>query len=127
MGVVSPALIARLRASRLGELEVRTTDWRIRLRRDPKAAPRTSARSASGAGGDVPAELNGSVARSNAVGYFTPSKDLVGYGEAGRHIAGETDAEPPSSFHTRQDATDPPPTFQKSTPDNHVISGLIPL
>ena len=74
---VVPALIARLRASRLGELEVRTADWRIRLRRDPKAAPRAGARAASSAAGEELAELDGSVARSTAVGYFTPSQVLV--------------------------------------------------
>jgi len=74
---VLPALIARLRASRLGELEVRTGDWRIRLRRDPKAAPRATVRATSVTGGEAPPELNGSVARSTAVGYFTPSRDLV--------------------------------------------------
>ena len=31
---VIPALAARLRASGLGELEVRTADWRVRVRRD---------------------------------------------------------------------------------------------
>ena len=39
---VLPALIARLRASRLGELEVRTDDWHVRLRRDPNAAKRSA-------------------------------------------------------------------------------------
>ena len=42
-GEVLPALIARLRASRLGELEVRSGGWRIRLRRDPSAAVRATA------------------------------------------------------------------------------------
>lgn len=74
---VLPALIARLRASRLGELEVRTADWRIRLRRDPKASPRSGAPARAAAAGPDQPELNGSVARSTAVGYFTPSRDLV--------------------------------------------------
>lgn len=74
---VLPALIARLRASRLGELEVRTADWRIRLRRDPKASPRSGAPARAAATGADQPELNGSVARSTAVGYFTPSRDLV--------------------------------------------------
>ena len=74
---VLPALIARLRASRLGELEVRTDEWRIRLRRDLNARPRGPA-----SGGTAPEEggsasLPGSVARSSAVGYFTPAPDLV--------------------------------------------------
>ncbi len=72
---VLPALIARLRASRLGELEVRTSEWRIRLRRDLTAKPR-----AAGTAGTTPDggdDLPGSVARSSAVGYFTPSPDLV--------------------------------------------------
>ena len=46
---VLPALIARLRASRLGELEVRTSEWRVRLRRDPIAPARTSVAASSGA------------------------------------------------------------------------------
>lgn len=74
---VLPALIARLRASRLGELEVRTADWRIRLRRDPKAASRSASPTRSAGGGQAEPELNGSVARSNAVGYFTPSPTLA--------------------------------------------------
>jgi biotin carboxyl carrier protein len=74
---VLPALIARLRAGRLGELEVRSGDWRIRLRRDPRAASRAAASPASTAvGGETP-ELSGSVARSTAVGYFMPSGDLA--------------------------------------------------
>ena len=42
---VIPALVARLRASGLGELEVRTADWRVRVRRDAPAevaAPRSA-------------------------------------------------------------------------------------
>ncbi len=73
---VLPALIARLRVSRLGELEVRTRDWRIRLRRDPRAGSRTAAAS-SAASEEEPDEPNGGVARSSAVGYFTPARDLV--------------------------------------------------
>jgi len=75
---VLPALIARLRASRLGELEVRSDDWRIRLRRDADVRP-------ARAPGLHPVEsfpveddaLAGSVACSPAVGYFSPSPDLV--------------------------------------------------
>ena len=48
---VLPALIARLRASRLGELEVRTADWRVRLRRDGKAAGDPVSRPAAAASG----------------------------------------------------------------------------
>jgi acetyl-CoA carboxylase biotin carboxyl carrier protein len=74
---VLPALIARLRASRLGELEVRSGDWRIRLRRDPAAPPRAVVPTRpSPAGGDE-TESDVCVARSPAVGYFTPSSDLV--------------------------------------------------
>ena len=36
---VLPALIARLRASRLAELEVRDSGWRVRLRRDLRDGP----------------------------------------------------------------------------------------
>ncbi len=74
---VLPALIARLRASHLGELEVRTGEWRIRLRRDPKATARAAARTATAPGGEAQPELSVSVARSAAVGYFTPAPDLM--------------------------------------------------
>ncbi len=74
---VLPALIARLRASRLGELEVRTAGWRVRLRRDPDAKPRASASARATAGSGAEPELDGSVARSTGVGYFTPSPLLA--------------------------------------------------
>ena len=74
---VLPALIARLRASRLGELEVRSGEWRIRLRRDPSAATRRAAAAASSSPGEAAPESSGSVARSTAVGYFIPSRTLV--------------------------------------------------
>jgi acetyl-CoA carboxylase biotin carboxyl carrier protein len=75
---VLPALIARLRASRLGELEVRTADWRVRLRRD--GSPRMSRPAGGGAAGVAGEDadpLVGSIARSPAVGYFTPAPDLA--------------------------------------------------
>ena len=74
---VVPALIARLRASRLGELEVSTGGWRVRLRRDPRAGAHAAAKATSAPDGAKPEAPNGSVARSNAVGYFTPGRDLV--------------------------------------------------
>ena len=74
---VLPALIARLRASRLGEIEVRSGGWRVRLRRDPAANVRPpAARAASGSPG-AEVELAGSVARSTAVGYFIPAPTLI--------------------------------------------------
>ena len=73
---VLPALIARLRASRLGELEVRSGDWRVRLRRDSTRSVRPGVAAADGSG-EVAAEAPGSVARSSAVGYFMPSPELV--------------------------------------------------
>ena len=76
-----PALIARLRASRLGELEVRTADWRVRLRRDANASVRATASGAVHASAadraEEPEGLGVSIARSSAVGYFTPGPDLV--------------------------------------------------
>lgn len=74
---VLPALIARLRASRLGELEVRSGGWRVRLRRDPEAVARasTSARVAEDDG--VADAAAGSVARSPGVGYFSPAAELT--------------------------------------------------
>ncbi len=73
---VLPALIARLRASRLGELEVRSAGWRVRLRRDPAASKRSAAGVAPSDGED-PAPPPGAVARSTAVGYFTPAPGLA--------------------------------------------------
>jgi acetyl-CoA carboxylase biotin carboxyl carrier protein len=73
---VLPALIARLRASRLGELEVASAGWRVRLRRD--TTPRRSAPGPAGAGdGEVANESLASVARSPAVGYFKPAANLA--------------------------------------------------
>ena len=87
---VIPALAARLRSSGLGELEVRTADWRVRLRRDapaavsaPRSAPARpglhirSAAQASTRGADQPG-----VARSPAVGYFVPASSS----EVGRSV-----------------------------------------
>lgn len=73
---VLPALIARLRASRLGELEVAGDGWRVRLRRDTSRR-RSSADSAGTAGDGAAAESNGGVARSPAVGYFKPAASLA--------------------------------------------------
>jgi biotin carboxyl carrier protein len=74
---VLPALIARLRASRLAELEVREPGWRVRLRRDLRASRRASRGHAgdSQAGAEV---VDGAgEARSPAVGYFSPALGLV--------------------------------------------------
>ncbi len=76
---VLPALIARLRSSRLGELEVRTDAWRVRLRREAVSVTRAAASGTAvgllAAAEDV--ESVGSVARSPAVGYFTPAPELA--------------------------------------------------
>lgn len=75
---VLPALIARLRSSRLGELEVASDGWRVRLRRDTSAASRRSGKASSGPGDDAStAPPPGGVARSPGVGYFKPASDLV--------------------------------------------------
>jgi acetyl-CoA carboxylase biotin carboxyl carrier protein len=92
---ILPALIARLRASRLGELEVRSDGWRVRLRRASPATPpsaplptgegraRVASGRATGASVRVPtgeaAGIGeaGSLARSPAVGYFGPGPDLA--------------------------------------------------
>jgi biotin carboxyl carrier protein len=77
-GEILPALIARLRAGHLGELEVRSDGWRVRLRRDPRATSR-----AAGAPGIADARAIealvpvGGVARSPAVGYFSPAPALA--------------------------------------------------
>jgi biotin carboxyl carrier protein len=75
---ILPALVARLRASRLGELEVRTDGWRVRLRRDTSnTTTRTTSAPHADDGEAMPSEPAGSVARSPAVGYFDPLPDLV--------------------------------------------------
>jgi len=72
---VLPALIARLRASRLGELEVRTDSWRIRLRRDVNVARQHAG--ADSASDEAGLGHHAGVARSPAVGYFNPAASLV--------------------------------------------------
>jgi biotin carboxyl carrier protein len=76
---ILPALIARLRASRLAEIEVASDGWRVRLRRDGTATRRSAApgHSAAGTAATEPAALDGSVARSPAVGYFKPTQILA--------------------------------------------------
>jgi hypothetical protein len=75
---VLPALIARLRASRLGELEVRSDGWRVRLRRDVSASRNRPATPGSGHDlGDISDELARGLAHSPAVGYFDPGPGLV--------------------------------------------------
>lgn len=90
---ILPALIARLRASGLAELEVRHVGWRVRLRRDLRA-PRRSARPASG----EPSQLDdlddavGGTARSPAVGYFSPGPALrVGHSVQAGDPLGDVD------------------------------------
>ncbi len=76
---VLPALIARLRSSRLGELEVSTDAWRVRLRREGVPVTRTAA-AGSAVGLQAATEDGeslGGVARSPAVGYFTPAPELA--------------------------------------------------
>jgi biotin carboxyl carrier protein len=78
---VIPALAARLRASRLAELEVRTADWRVRVRRDIAPQPTTSRAAPAKPGlhirgGSAVSEAtsdDAGAARSPAVGYFLPS------------------------------------------------------
>jgi biotin carboxyl carrier protein len=74
---VVPALIARLRASRLAELEVRTEGWRIRLRRDATAVRGRDGSDAAADTGAPGLDVQAGAARSPAVGYFTPAADLV--------------------------------------------------
>ncbi|OGN88381.1 MAG: hypothetical protein A2X23_05285 [Chloroflexi bacterium GWC2_73_18] len=92
-----PALMARLTASSLGELEVRQGGWRVRLRKpvqeaveEARAAERTSQRPAVGGDGahaplravgpgpagapPRPAEARRAVATSPAVGFFAPDE-----------------------------------------------------
>jgi acetyl-CoA carboxylase biotin carboxyl carrier protein len=85
---VIPALAARLRASRLAELEVRTADWRVRVRRDVGAVPAPSPSGQPGAPArrasqvSVPPSEQAGMARSPAVGYFMPSPSA----EIGRSV-----------------------------------------
>jgi biotin carboxyl carrier protein len=79
-GTVLPALVARLRASHLAELEVRSDGWRVRLRRDPRIAMR-SPQGADPAGTVASARLeqtlDAGAVRSPAVGYFSPARGLI--------------------------------------------------
>lgn len=76
---ILPALIARLRASRLAEIEVASAGWRVRLRRDSSTTQGSGAsrQAASAASGATSSETNGSVASSPAVGYFKPASNLA--------------------------------------------------
>lgn len=87
---VLPVLVARLGASELGELEVRSGTWRVRLRRADPAAPVGGAHaepvslsrnpsSGETQPGHLPAadRSSASVARAPAVGYFSPRPDLA--------------------------------------------------
>lgn len=99
-GDLLPALIAKLGATGLGELEVREGAWRVRLRRPPVAAPTRAGRGGERGIGERPergperppraqhlhqhAELPASprsdprsVATSPAVGIYQPRKDLT--------------------------------------------------
>lgn len=92
-GDILPALIARLRASRLAELEVRSGGWRVRLRRDLRGSRRGGTghlgASPDGDHADLP-EL--AQASSPAVGYFTPAAGLaVGQAVASGDVLGRVD------------------------------------
>jgi biotin carboxyl carrier protein len=85
-----PALITRLRASRLGEIEVGGDGWRVRLRRDPTAPGRRSGSAASGRAAEVD-DLR-RVATSPAVGYFKPAPGLsVGHTIQAGDVLGSVD------------------------------------
>ena len=77
---ILPALIARLRASSLGELEIHADGWRVRLRREvamPRVVSQAARDGASVAPASALAALEMDVARSPAVGYFTPARGLA--------------------------------------------------
>jgi oxaloacetate decarboxylase alpha subunit len=92
-GDILPALIARLRASRLAELEVRSAGWRVRLRRDLRAPRRAGRGQASdGPAGSTPGAPELGEAASPAVGYFTPAPGLaVGQAVAAGDTLGSVD------------------------------------
>jgi biotin carboxyl carrier protein len=78
---VIPALAARLRASGLAELEVRSADWRVRVRRDVQVQPTTSRAAPAkpglhirgGSAVSAVTSDDAGAARSPAVGYFLPA------------------------------------------------------
>ena len=73
-----PALVARLRASRLGEIEIARDGWRVRLRRDlSQPTPGATHAAPASPASATPAPPEGSVARSPGVGYFSPTPELV--------------------------------------------------
>jgi acetyl-CoA carboxylase biotin carboxyl carrier protein len=85
---ILPALMARLSASGLGELELSEGDWRVRLRRDPATLGSGTRKAAvmergaeRGTGGDPRAASRSATpdrtAASPAVGYFSPSPGLA--------------------------------------------------
>jgi acetyl-CoA carboxylase biotin carboxyl carrier protein len=78
---VLPALIAWLRRSRLGELEVAADGWRVRLRRAQLGAAPSGASAGVSRDGSAPDTLvgsrDGTVARSPGVGYFSPDPAAV--------------------------------------------------
>lgn len=85
---ILPALIARLRASRLGELEIRSDAWRVRLRRDLRTRRPGRGQATDGLRTDADDdEPRPGEARSPAVGYFNPARQLV-VGQA--VLAGDT-------------------------------------
>jgi biotin carboxyl carrier protein len=92
-GEILPALIARLRASRLAELEVRSAGWRVRLRRDLRGSRRGGAGHPGDSADADPADLPElAQASSPAVGYFTPAAGLaVGQAVANGDVLGSVD------------------------------------
>lgn len=74
---VLPALIARLRASRLGELEVRTEGWRVRLRREDSPVLDSAGQPTAPAPVEAVLDLPAGIATSPGVGYFGPLPDLA--------------------------------------------------
>jgi len=86
-----PALIAKLGASGLGEIEVREGDWKVRLRRPPDGAAPTGSRRAG---------------RPAAAGPTRPTLTPVGPGRTsddadGRHAIGDDDAGAPVEAGSR--------------------------
>jgi acetyl-CoA carboxylase biotin carboxyl carrier protein len=74
---ILPALIARLRASGLAELEVRHAGWRVRLRRDLRSQRRAARPApAESSDGEAQEDAERAMARSPAVGYFSPGPAL---------------------------------------------------
>jgi acetyl-CoA carboxylase biotin carboxyl carrier protein len=80
-GTILPALIAKLAASHLGELEVREGDWRIRLRRPAAAELKEGRRSTDRPSRSQPGHEGHAHARTAPEGTRPPRVPVMGAGD----------------------------------------------